>query len=300
MAAPTVRQILTQSARNSLVFSSYKNRFTTVQSPSKQHGKEELEKNKYFDKYAEKIKKAQSSNPDKFQSKLQDMMEIKKEKKWRDELEPPRPTKSKNKVHVPKLLKTTQSPSSTHGLDSIMKIDMIQDLPREEIEKIWTQYHMKKDCISAAIPGTTYEKIYQTAQENPLFLYPLPRKAGYEFYFAQFDNSDSFYFTSLINYQAYQENSPILLSMKHFTELQKEKGIVLMRGEMDTDLLSVQDAQFLANQLQLYYATDNSDRLKLLRTFNHHQDEFKHMDVITMLERSTFELPSATPNKKDL
>ncbi|XP_022105488.1 ATP synthase mitochondrial F1 complex assembly factor 1-like isoform X2 [Acanthaster planci] len=278
MAAPTVRQILTQSARNSLVFSSYKNRFTTVQSPSKQHGKEELEKNKYFDKYAEKIKKAQSSNPDKFQSKLQDMMEIKKEKKWRDELEPPRPT----------------------GLDSIMKIDMIQDLPREEIEKIWTQYHMKKDCISAAIPGTTYEKIYQTAQENPLFLYPLPRKAGYEFYFAQFDNSDSFYFTSLINYQAYQENSPILLSMKHFTELQKEKGIVLMRGEMDTDLLSVQDAQFLANQLQLYYATDNSDRLKLLRTFNHHQDEFKHMDVITMLERSTFELPSATPNKKDL
>ncbi|XP_038069751.1 ATP synthase mitochondrial F1 complex assembly factor 1-like [Patiria miniata] len=296
MAAPMVRQILTQSARNSLVFTSFRNRFSTAQCHLQQNETEELDKNKYFDKYADKIKEIRSSDPEKFQSKLQDLKESKKEMKWRDEQESLRPAKSD--TSQPRLLKTSQHTSSQKSLDSILKIDLIQDLPKEEIQKIWTQYHAKKDCISAVIPGITYDKICQTARENPLFLYPLPKENGYEFFFAQFDNNHSCYFTSLINYQAFQENSPILLSMKHYTELQKEKGIVLMRGEMDTNVMSVQNAQFLANQLQLYYATDNPDRLKLLRIFNHRQDEFRHMDVIAQLEKSTFELPTTSTDGK--
>ncbi|XP_033636203.1 ATP synthase mitochondrial F1 complex assembly factor 1-like isoform X1 [Asterias rubens] len=298
MAAPMVRQILAQRARNSRVFSSYRSSFSTETSQSKPNEVDELVNNPYLDKYAEKLQKVESSDPDSFKSKLVDLKEAKKKKKWRDEQEPLQPAKSaKPQPKLPKLLKPSRDNLPNKGLDAIMKIDLIRDLPKAEIQKIWTQYHAKRDCISAVIPGTVYDKIHKMSLENPLFLYPVPKKSGYEFFFAQFDNHMC-YFTSLINYQAYQENAPVLLSLTHFTELQAEKGVVLMRGEMDTNLVSVQDAQFLANELQLYYATDNAERQQLLKTFNHNQEQFKHTDVIEQLQKTTFELPTSTSSEK--
>ena len=61
---------------------------------------------------------------------------------------------------------------------------------------------------------------------------------------------------------------------------------------------SVQDTQFLANELQLYYATDNAERQQLLKTFNHNQEQFKHTDVIEQLQKTTFELPTSTSSEK--
>lgn len=42
-------------------------------------------------------------------------------------------------------------------------------------------------------------------------------------FIGQFANDD-FHFTSLVNYQKHQENAPSLFDMKHYTELEKEKG----------------------------------------------------------------------------
>jgi len=35
---------------------------------------------------------------------------------------------------------------------------------------------------------------------------------------------DEFHFTSLVNYQRHQENAVSQLTLKHYTELEKEKG----------------------------------------------------------------------------
>uniref|UniRef100_A0A8D2Q9W3 ATP synthase mitochondrial F1 complex assembly factor 1 n=1 Tax=Zonotrichia albicollis TaxID=44394 RepID=A0A8D2Q9W3_ZONAL len=48
----------------------------------------------------------------------------------------------------------------------------------------------------------------------------------------------------------------------------------------------VQDAQCLANQVQLFYATDRSDTYGLVETFNHRSSDFKYMAVIAELEQS--------------
>ena len=45
------------------------------------------------------------------------------------------------------------------------------------------------------------------------------------------------HFTSLINYQAHKENAPECLNMMHYTELAESKGVVLMVGEYDKDIL---------------------------------------------------------------
>lgn len=55
------------------------------------------------------------------------------------------------------------------------------------------------------------------------FVYPLPRDEGYECIFGQFSGHRC-YFTSLINYQQYQENAPVALTLTHYTDLQHSKG----------------------------------------------------------------------------
>lgn len=64
----------------------------------------------------------------------------------------------------------------------------------------------------------------------------------------------------------------------------RDKGIVLMRGEYDTKVLTAQEAQCLVNELQMFYCIHNEAKLQLLETFTKKPDEFKHMDLIKEVE----------------
>jgi len=64
----------------------------------------------------------------------------------------------------------------------------------------------------------------------------LPRKEGYEFVVVQFEGHEA-HFTTLINYQAYQADAPECLTLVHYPDLAESKGIVLMAGEFDTNLM---------------------------------------------------------------
>ena len=57
----------------------------------------------------------------------------------------------------------------------------------------------------------------------------------------------------------------------------------------------IHDAAILANQLQLYYATENTERTKMLQQFNNEPNNFKHMDLIKQFENIQMELPTASP-----
>lgn len=62
-----------------------------------------------------------------------------------------------------------------------------------------------------------------------------------------------------------------------------------MRAEYDTNVINAQEAQCLANQLQLYYSQHNESKLELLKRFTREPDSFKHMDVISELENLTIQ-----------
>ncbi len=68
------------------------------------------------------------------------------------------------------------------------------------------------------------------------FLFPLPRKEGYEFVVVQFAGKEA-HFTTLINFQAYNENAPECLTLVHYTDLADTKDIVLMVGEYDKNVM---------------------------------------------------------------
>lgn len=244
-----------------------------------------LQKNPYFEKYAQKIAKLQQTNPDEFLQRIEEQ-----EKKQLEQKEKRKRERSLYQSQAkPNLQSTTQTQEPR--LDAIMKLDMIQDKSKEEIIDIWNQYHKQKDCICGTMTPEQYDKMFDRGREYPTFLLPLPRDHGYEFIMIQFCGHE-IHMTPLLWYQAHKENAPECLTMIHYSELRDSKGVVLMRGEFDKKILNVQEAQCLANELQLYYATDHPHRKQLLDTFTHKPDEFKHMDLIAQLETISLDIPS--------
>ncbi|XP_077572395.1 ATP synthase mitochondrial F1 complex assembly factor 1 isoform X2 [Stigmatopora nigra] len=192
-----------------------------------------LEDNPYYFKYQEKIQKMCSSRPQDF-------------KAWME------------KSHESK---TEILGSSKQTLGSILNLKRIQDKTCEEIAEIWTKYYATKDTISAVIPRHTYEIIATRAESCPMFLYALPQNEGYNFFVGQW-SGNMLNFTSLINVQTQGENAPGQLILFHYPDLKESKGIVLMTAELDSKFLTVQQAQCLGNQVQLFYGTKREETFR--------------------------------------
>lgn len=85
-------------------------------------------------------------------------------------------------------------------LDDIMKLDLLQDKTADELKDIWLQYHKEKDVLVATIPTETYKLLEQRSKEHPIFIFPLPRSQGFEFFLLQF-SGNTVHFTPLLCYQ---------------------------------------------------------------------------------------------------
>ncbi|NXD95749.1 ATPF1 factor, partial [Chaetorhynchus papuensis] len=250
-------------------------------------GEAALEENPFYGKYRHKIQELRRSNPDVFESRMEKRSEVKKQ-----------PVGHSKQGEFIRCMEEKARPAEGLGsktskggftkdktLGSILNVEMVKEKSAEEITQIWNQYFSAKDTVYAVIPADKFDLIWKRAQKCPSFLYALPRKEGYEFFVGQWSGTE-LHFTSLINVQTQGETAPSQLVLYHYPDLQKEKGIVLMTAEMDSKFLVVHDAQCLANQVQLFYATDRSETYGLVETFNHRSSEFKYMSVIAELEQS--------------
>eukprot|EP00794_Sanderia_malayensis_P020025 gene20025-21988_t len=243
---------------------------------------DDLETNPFYNKYADKIEKAKKEGvkPVTTLEQMNDRAkyEAKKMKRQISQME----EKMKLSGSSPSAAGKTAFPKK---LDDIMMVDQLTSKTGEEIGEIWTEFYKTKPVVSAVIPGKIYDRIYSRSIECPVFIYPLTKDQGYQFILGQF-SGDQCYFTSLLDYQVHGENAPWLLNLTHYTELQQEKDVVLMAGEIDQQNLSILEAQFLAQQLQLFYATSDEERFNLVHVFNKQPDKFKYMDVINEVATS--------------
>ena len=252
---------------------------------------DELKKNPYYEKYAEKIAKLQKTSPEELLSRLEVVEQGKKPSSSKESGNDfSLPTRPKSDVSDSKVSLLTKE----KHLDSIMKIDLLKDKSKEEISEIWRVHHSNIDAVSAVIPSDVWMEMENRFLEYKTFLFPLPRKNGYEFIVVQFLGKSA-HFTTLINFQAYHENAPECLTLDHYTELQSDKGIVLMVGRYDSNLLTIQEAQCLANQVEMYYCNPSEEKRALMDTFKNAPDKFKHADLIAQLEK--IDLMAAIPKK---
>ena len=83
------------------------------------------------------------------------------------------------------------------------------------------------------------------------------------------------------------------MTIVYFDELKESKKILLEMGEMDNNnILKLEEAKFLLNQMKLYYLHSKSDDEKqnLLACFNKTPDQFKHMDLIKQVEKDNLKV----------
>lgn len=240
---------------------------------------DELKANPYYEKYADKIASMQQISPEELREKIQNLNE-KKKKPLRVEVKE-RPYSSAPAAGKPNLRDCRSA--NRKQLQDIMKTELLADKSPEEIKNIWLDYHKTKDVIVGVVPRDLYETMEARGREFSTFLLPVPRSQGYEFIMCQFLGNEV-HFTPLIAYQTHKENAPECLTMTFYTDLMDDKSIVLMRGEYDSNILNCQEAQCLANELQLYYSQNSERRVNLLKKFTYSPNEFNHMDLIAELE----------------
>ncbi|XP_026964462.1 ATP synthase mitochondrial F1 complex assembly factor 1 isoform X2 [Sagmatias obliquidens] len=244
----------------------------------------EIEANPFYDRYRDKIQQLRRSDPTAFESRLEKCSEFRKQPVGHSKqgdfikcVEQKTDTLGKQRM--------SRGFTKDKTLSSIFNIEMVKDKTAEEIKQIWQQYFAAKDTVYAVIPKEKFDLIWNRAQSCPTFLCALPRREGYEFFVGQWTGTE-LHFTALINIQTRGEAAASQLILYHYPELKEEKGIVLMTAEMDSTFLNVAEAQCIANQVQLFYATDRKETYGLVETFNFRPNEFKYMSVIAELEQS--------------
>ncbi|XP_063092478.1 ATP synthase mitochondrial F1 complex assembly factor 1 isoform X3 [Cavia porcellus] len=223
----------------------------------------ELEANPFYHRYRDKIQQLRRSDPAAFESRLEKRSEIQKQ-----------PVGYSRQGDFIKCVE-----QKTEALE---KQPVSKGFTKD---KIWQQYFAAKDTVYAVIPKEKFDLIWSRAQSCPTFLCALPRREGYEFFVGQWTRTE-LHFTALINIQTRGDAAASQLILYHYPELKEEKGIVLMTAEMDSTFLNVTEAQCIANQVQLFYATDRKETYGLVETFNFRPNEFKYMSVIAELEQS--------------
>jgi ATP synthase mitochondrial F1 complex assembly factor 1 len=171
-----------------------------------------------------------------------------------------------------------------------------QHTDSKEIELIWRAGHTKDSLICAVIPSPIYRRMTSVARDHPMFILPLPRDNGVEMHFMQFKfpeaNVTHILFTSLLEYKTHGEFARPHTTVMHFEDLSEEKGIVLMRGEVDGDQrgISLDDARTLLIGVQkLYGAKMESERgpkrRKLIENFTRGSQEFDIRELADELNR---------------
>ena len=260
---------------------------------------EDLAKNPYYGKYADKLKNAQLSQAKTESPKIDLNEEERKIKEKLVELE--RKLEKKPASNEPARNQSrSPQPTKDKKLDDVIRLDRIKELDKEQIRSLWFEYFKSKDgTIFACLDTVQYDQIRENAGKYPVFVFLLPthkndsseseaNKNSYQFVLVQFDSSQSpslkVYFTPLAFFHTHKENAPATLSLNYFGEMKQEKDIVLMEGEYDDKIFNLLEAQCLANQIQLFYATP--DATDLLANFNNDPATFDYMSVVKEFEKS--------------
>lgn len=256
-----------------------------------------LTDNPFYEKYRSKISKLQQEQQQQNVHKHQDA-----DKLLANDAEAQATKQLYEKYRAAEELSQTpiemMSSSSRKTLAEIMDMEKVKLLDGEAIGELWKEYHSQKDhCVYAVMQDKEYDIMYESASKYPLFLFPLPKvslipdydsvhdrpKSGYQLFLSRFKDH-SFFITPLSEYQSAGELAKPTLVINHFPDFSASKHVVLLNGNYDPTSLTTLEAQCLANQIKLFYATSDHRKLLLLHAFNREPENFDYMSVIKEID----------------
>ncbi|CDR40098.1 CYFA0S04e03554g1_1 [Cyberlindnera fabianii] len=191
---------------------------------------------------------------------------------------------TQHKLRDPRSPEIPEAPYKT--MNSFVAVDKMKDLTAQEIEFIWrARFQNKDDTLLSIIPTDVFAKLYKNARENPAFVLPLPREGdGMDMHYVQWafvgPNTVHCMFTTLMEYKVHKEYARPHTTLSFHTELQQDKGVVLMNGTVEKDAaVTVPESQLLLLNVQRFYGAMADTpvakrRLQLLRDFTAGSSDF--------------------------
>ena len=175
-------------------------------------------------------------------------------------------------------------------LGDIVKLPLLRAKEAGEIKEIWSAYHAKRaDACARSLESTQASLLVDRAQAAPLQLHPVRRGEGHFLLLSQFQHRKHFLFTFLEDYKKNAALARPYLTLTLHDDLAKDRGLVLLRGDVETELAKA-EAEFLVGQtLQSYCVLSRFSAPSGPLTFN---QEPKRFDLDAMMRHYPTMRPS--------
>ena len=167
-------------------------------------------------------------------------------------------------------------------LTDIVKLPLLKKEPTSKIAEIWRSYHEgRQDAVGRDIPAKTAQVLVDRAGAAPTFLVPVFRDGGHFLLLSQFQNRRHFLFTFLEDYKKNPAFARPYVTLTLHDDLAKEKDIVLLRGDVEKQMLKEEADHVIAQVVESYciasrYSSDSGPL-----TFNQRPNDF---DLDAMLK----------------
>jgi ATP synthase F1 complex assembly factor 1 len=180
------------------------------------------------------------------------------------------------------------------SLDQIVKLNLLEKEDIEAVKLIWSKYHFAmNDVVAHTLTPEQYHTLMTRGRACPMFVLPLFRNIGFVNMVLQFQSGYVLY-SSLREYQKIGEFASPYLTLSHFTELERSKGVVLMRGEVNTKEIDKGQAKEIIRLMYKFYLDDKLFR-DFVEPFNKTPHLFSFQNLMVAIQH--VKPPEITKNK---
>ena len=160
-------------------------------------------------------------------------------------------------------------------LTDIVKLPILKREPTAKIAEIWKTYHEGRgDAIGRDIPAKTAQVLVDRAGAAPTFLFPVFRDAGHFMLLSQFQNRRHFIFTFLEDYKKNPALARPYLTLTMHDELANDKDIVLLRGDVEKQMLKEEADHVVSQVVESYCIASRYSSNSGALTFNQNPNAF--------------------------
>lgn len=162
-------------------------------------------------------------------------------------------------------------------LGDIVKLPLLQREPKERVAEIWAGHHQTRpDAIGRSLEAAHFELLQSRAAPAPMFIFPVHRSGGHFVLLSQFQQQRHFLLTYLEDYKRHGGHARPNLSLTFHDDLARDKGIVLLRADLES-LLTKREAEHLVDQLlQTYLVATRYSAAQGPLAFNTAPQTFDH------------------------
>jgi hypothetical protein len=160
-------------------------------------------------------------------------------------------------------------------LDDVVKLELFNQAPPETIMNIWLDHHKQfVQYYGRVISTAAYNAMRPRLEKSRYFVVPIFRDKGL-FNVVTNWNEDIVGVVPLGEFQKLGDHATVHMTIQFFTELSQSKNLVLVRCEIQDQVMMRQDCVFLTSMLLRYYTMPHLYE-NWVETFNKRPNQFDY------------------------